>query len=507
MRALLIDLYGDPDSYAVNYPDSSSGGMSGNAPGCDAGHSPEHGPGHSPEHGAEHSTGHSAGHSAGTASRAEVITAHEQTLALARAMHDGGQLAPLLVCRKNSALHTQAVNWGIAVLPISPKKTTGLISLVRLWFAQRKHQTLLIQTVGAEAANLGRRLMALCTKKQIRILSHAFFLRPPSEQSRKDLSAAQLVLCGSEHVKSRITALFAHEEAAKQAKAPAADAINTTDATHDAALGARPDSASDGDSAVSPEAHSGALSDATSGTASGTAPDAKPHKAQHRAPRCLIHAPGIAVQRFALESRRSEQRFVFGLLDCLQPRSGALSILQAMVQLSGMDTLPPWEVRMLGHGPRFNEVLDQARELGVDARLCLLGAQDEAETLRYCSAFIAPGSSPEEAPTTLWAGPAAGLPVICTNSRLHAERLRGHEDIAIIVPENAIEEIARAMIRLMQEPAFGHELSARGARICESISVEHGAARICRLLEDTLRSAKENAESLPHDQHRETHEM
>lgn len=113
-----------------------------------------------------------AGRAALKAARME----EEQALALGLAMRDGGRLAPLLVCRRGSWLHAHAVELGIPLL-VTGGLNSGLF-WPRLFFWQRRHKRLLIQTIGADSVALGRRVLAL-RRKGSALLSHAFFLRPP----------------------------------------------------------------------------------------------------------------------------------------------------------------------------------------------------------------------------------------------------------------------------------------------------------------------------------------
>lgn len=171
--------------------------------------------------------------------------------------------------------------------------------------------------------------------------------------------------------------------------------------------------------------------------------------------RCRIRPPGIAPE--ALPPVRGEH-FVFGMDQSLEPRSGALTVVRAMAAIWQREDLPPWEMRMYGRGPRFDEILSNARELGVQSRLALLDEQDRAEALAQCSAWLAPGTSDSEPPQTLWQGFARGIPVIASSSPLHMERLGAGCDCALLVPGGDPQALANAMIRLLVHPELGGEL-------------------------------------------------
>ncbi|MDO5483805.1 MAG: glycosyltransferase [Desulfovibrionaceae bacterium] len=356
----------------------------------------------------------------------------DHALALARTMRDGGSIAPLLVCLKGSRLQRMAAAINLPCMAVGGTGG-GLSGLLRLWHWQRRHRYLLIQTVGEEAMTLGHRLLRM-RKPGSALLSHAFFLRAPEAarcQSREML-AARYILYGSTHVRQRLQTVW--ENAVGGAKLP------------DEALLA--------------------LSPGISDEGFTSAPPFAPDTGQH---------------------------FIFGMSDSLVPRSGAQTVVRAMAALWQRTDMPPWEVRMLGHGPRFQEVLTEANTLGVAARLCLLGEQNASEVLAGCHAWLAPGSAPDEAPETLWQGFAAGLPVICSAGPLHRERLAPHaspdwpDGPAVMVPEKDAQALARAMIDLMQRADVRADLARRSQDILPLITWQHMAGEACTLFESWLR--------------------
>lgn len=314
-----------------------------------------------------------------------------QALAMACSLRDGGRFAPLLVCRRGSRLHGDARALGVPALAVGGGGDVA--AHARLWLWQRRHKALLIQTVGAEAVGLGRRVLGM-RKKESALLSHAFFVRPPAPECCRSraMRAAARVFCGSEHVRRRIREVW---EGMPEKRRPGAS--------------------------------------------------------------LQVLAPGIPLADYRLEPEMAAgagaaRRFVFGMGESLAPRSGALLMVRAMAALWQRDDLPPWEIRMFGAGPRFEEVLREAVNLGVASRLCILGDQAPADVLPHCGAWVAPGTSPEELPQTLWAGVAAGLPVICAQSGLHRERLAGAPAAtALRVEENDPQALARAMIAVMRD--------------------------------------------------------
>ncbi len=401
----------------------------------------------------------------------------EHALALARSMRDGGNFAPMLVCLENSSLHSRAVQLNLPVIPVSGASVRNPLNLWKLWRWQRRHPRLLVQTVGQDAMPLGRSILRM-REPGATLLSHAFLLRPPTAQSMtgKPFLAAHKILCGSQHILERLPAPARVESARTE-------------------------------NAVTENAASGSATPHSDGTADNDAEKATLRAERGEKGRTLrldgdlltLIAPGMSLDDFTPSSpwkqaQTSEpasdataqpcgQRFIFALGDAMTPRSGAQLVTRAMAAMWQRDDLPTWEVRALGGGPRYAELLEEAENLGVSSRLCLLNEQPLPEVLRRCHAWLAPGSSPDELPESLWAGVAAFLPTVCSASPLHRERLRlndnNPDDVALLVEENDPQALAKAMIDIMQDAPLRRRLAEGGQSLRSHVGLESFAARAC----------------------------
>ena len=191
-------------------------------------------------------------------------------------------------------------------------------------------------------------------------------------------------------------------------------------------------------------------------------------------------APGLPLADYppAPETGRP----VFGMGESLEPDSGALAVVRSMAAIRHPEDLPPWEVRMFGSGPRFEEVLHEARSLGGAGRLAILGAQPP-DGLGQCSAWVAPGTSPEELPQTLWAGIALGVPLISAQSALHRERLAGAPPHAAVrIRESDPQALARAMIAVMRDGRLRARLQMAGESLRPAIGLEAMSGRFLAFL-------------------------
>lgn len=198
-------------------------------------------------------------------------------------------------------------------------------------------------------------------------------------------------------------------------------------------------------------------------------------------PELAVAQPGIDTGKWQ-PARNGDSRFVFGMAESPEPDSGALLVVRAMSALWQQADLPGWEVRMFGSGPRYDEIMAEAENLGVFSRLSLLSEQPLPEVCGLCSIWLAPGSSPNELPSTLWAGFAAHLPVIARPDPLHQERLFGRKATLAVNSANP-QEMAKAMLELMRNPELRSQLRCQGENLLPLVSLGGMCERVWEALE------------------------
>lgn len=206
-----------------------------------------------------------------------------------------------------------------------------------------------------------------------------------------------------------------------------------------------------------------------------------PHKTEQ--PRQVI-APGIDIEAYGQKAAPwQEGRFVFGMDASLMPHSGALLLVRAMSALWQHEDIPPWEARMFGGGPRFEEIMEEAEKLGVLPRLALLADQPLPVVAPLCHVWLAPGTAPDEMPQTLWAGFAAGLPVICADSAPHKARVFDAGAVLSVPPDNP-QSMARAMLSMLRDADLRQNKAGAGYALRPEISLEGMAKRFCAIVRD-----------------------
>jgi glycosyltransferase involved in cell wall biosynthesis len=149
---------------------------------------------------------------------------------------------------------------------------------------------------------------------------------------------------------------------------------------------------------------------------------------------------------------------------------GQETLVHAMAALWQVEDLPLWEVRLVGSGPMFHVLLDEAQKLGVLDRLAILGVQDLHEVLPSCGVLILPSGELVYAPGLAY-GWSAGLPVICPALPAAIELARDKENALLVAPDNP-QALAAAILRTIRDPKLAEKLVQGGKTSLASVSAE-----------------------------------
>lgn len=350
-----------------------------------------------------------------------------QTLALALHMRDVGNLDPVIFCRAGGELERRARALALPCMPL--KSGTDLGDSFRIWKWQRKTPELMLLANGAPSLPCARRFLQTRRGKPVFFVP-MFLARPPQNLNRLAaiMRGSRAIICGSDSIRASVEEML---------EARAARPVSIHWIAHPAGLD---------------------LGD----------------YARQALP-------------YGDEDRQRGKHFVFGMADSLARYSGALLVARAMSAIWQTGDLPPWEVRMIGGGPRFEEVLAEALNLGVASRLSLLGSQFVGEAAAKCHVWLAPGSARSELPEIMGSAAAAGLPLVCSASPLHREWLRYlPPGSALEVGNDNPQELAKFMLALMREPDERARL-ARASNACRDlVGLGEMAAKVCAALEQAL---------------------
>lgn len=177
----------------------------------------------------------------------------------------------------------------------------------------------------------------------------------------------------------------------------------------------------------------------------------------------LLHtiACGFDPSEQPVRRDRADNRIVFAVVGDLVPECGHSLLFDALAELEKIPDLPPWEVRILGEGPYFQRLLEEAQAKNVARHLAFLGGADVAGQLADCDFFILPAAAGESHMPLILRGWAAQLPLIAINRLDHAENLQEDANCLLVQPDDAAGLAAR-MARLVRDAALQSHLVAGG---------------------------------------------
>ncbi|MSQ26797.1 MAG: glycosyltransferase family 1 protein [Dehalococcoidia bacterium] len=188
-------------------------------------------------------------------------------------------------------------------------------------------------------------------------------------------------------------------------------------------------------------------------------------------PLYVIPQFGVDTERFQpvegdTEPSFSEDRpFRIGFSGRLVEEKGLLVLLRALRQLQG-----PWELRLLGSGPLEPRLKREAEELGIASRLSFRGAVGSEAVpveLRQFDALVNPSLTwqrgrsqwKEQFGRSFVEAMACGVPVVGSDS---GEIPNVIGDAGLVAPEGNVDELHKALERLMGDPALRRRLAKAG---------------------------------------------
>jgi L-malate glycosyltransferase len=176
---------------------------------------------------------------------------------------------------------------------------------------------------------------------------------------------------------------------------------------------------------------------------------------------------GVDCPRFARVTRRKAREalnlpagaIVIGTIGRLVPVKDHASLLKA-VSLLGERGLRPI-VLVAGEGPLRDQLLEQARALGLQSQLRLLGHRPDVETILAALDLFVLSSISEGLPNTVLEAMAARLPVVSTQVG-GAGEVVDDGVTGLLVPSQSADQLARAMAALIDDPERRASMAAAG---------------------------------------------
>jgi glycosyltransferase involved in cell wall biosynthesis len=177
--------------------------------------------------------------------------------------------------------------------------------------------------------------------------------------------------------------------------------------------------------------------------------------------RVVVIPNGVDVDRFspAPDRPRDAGPVTIGTLANLRPEKGLADLVSAAAIVRSVH--PDARLMIWGEGPLRSELERRLGQIGLDRSVALPGSTANPEAaLQRLDVFVLPSLS-EACSNGLLEAMATGLPVIATsvggNAALVEEGLTG-----LLVPPGDPSALAKAIIRLIENPTLARDLGARG---------------------------------------------
>ncbi len=141
---------------------------------------------------------------------------------------------------------------------------------------------------------------------------------------------------------------------------------------------------------------------------------------------------------------------------------------------------------MVGNGPAYGELVDRARQSGVDKYVVFTGFVPDAECNHFYAntdVLLYPTYDSEGFPMAIFKGIAAGQPVITTQIRAAKDHLTAPENVLWVEPESA-ESIAQAITILYTDSRLRDKIRSNNLESGRRFSRQ----RICAEMSDVFRN-------------------
>ena len=154
----------------------------------------------------------------------------------------------------------------------------------------------------------------------------------------------------------------------------------------------------------------------------------------------------------------------------LTPVKGLLHALEAAALLQQAGRNFTWV--FVGDGPQAEELRQRAKALGLEKRVHWLGFREDIPALLAASQIFALPSLEEALGLALLEAMASGLPVVASQVGGIPELVQDEEQ-GLLVPPAAPQELAQALLRLLDDPALAARLGEAGqARLLANFTAQ-----------------------------------
>ncbi len=219
---------------------------------------------------------------------------------------------------------------------------------------------------------------------------------------------------------------------------------------------------------------------------------------RHQDPRKVttIHY-GVDLKHFCPRPKRgtlaqqigAPEATLFGTVAHFRRQKGHVYLVEAAAKV--VASHPEAHFVLVGVGPELEAVRARAEQLGVSGHVHFLGLREDVrEVLNEVDVFVLP-SLWEGFPNVVLEAMACSKPVIATAVEGTAE-LVVHGQTGLLVRPADVEDLAKALVTLLEHPGLSAQFGAAGrTRVEEHFSVEHQVAAFEQLYEALIEGRPE----------------
>jgi glycosyltransferase involved in cell wall biosynthesis len=192
---------------------------------------------------------------------------------------------------------------------------------------------------------------------------------------------------------------------------------------------------------------------------------------------------GLDLERFPYEAPHDRPRRVVAVGRLIE-KKGFADLVEACALLAGRGR--PFRCEIIGAGEQEADLRARIEGRGLRGLVDLLGPRPQGEVIRRvqgAAAFAAPcvvgaDGNRDGLPTVLLEAMALGTPCVSTDVTGIPEVVQ-HGETGLLVPQHDPAALARALERLLDEPALGVRLADRARRLIEAeFDIHRNAARL-----------------------------
>ena len=189
--------------------------------------------------------------------------------------------------------------------------------------------------------------------------------------------------------------------------------------------------------------------------------------------RIAVIPNGIEMTRYPAAPARAARRVITTVAN-LRGEKGHEVLIEAAARV--LRERPGTVFQLVGGGPMKTQLQQQAYDLGIADAVRFLGHREDVPQLLHDSDLFVLPSRSEAFPNGVVEAMAVGLPVVASDVGGIPELIE-HERNGVLVPVGDAEALARALLRLIDDPARTAELGAAArATIAQGYSFERMVA-------------------------------